>query len=128
MIRCNEDRQIPALLRFSAALHNIQKALTDLVQPLHDILLPLRKFRSLGVHFIAVVMAKRVNIVDIDRHKIRERFYKRDSSRGNDKKGTGLGLSIVKEIINAHDENITVASTVDVGTEFIFTLPMSEGN
>ena len=60
-------------------------------------------------------------------HKIWERFYKTDSSRGKDKKGTGLGLSIVKEIINAHDENITVASTVDVGTEFIFTLPMSEG-
>ena len=61
-------------------------------------------------------------------HKIWERFYKTDSSRGKDKKGTGLGLSIVKEIINAHNENITVASTVDVGTEFIFTLPMSEGN
>lgn len=60
--------------------------------------------------------------------KIWERFYKTDSSRGKDKKGTGLGLSIVKEIINAHDENITVASTMDVGTEFIFTLPMSEGD
>lgn len=59
-------------------------------------------------------------------HKIWERFYKTDSSRGKDKKGTGLGLSIVKEIINAHDENITVASTTDVGTEFVFTLPMSE--
>ncbi len=61
-------------------------------------------------------------------HKIWERFYKTDSSRGKDKKGTGLGLSIVKEIINAHDENITVASTIGVGTEFIFTLPMSEGD
>lgn len=61
-------------------------------------------------------------------HKIWERFYKTDSSRGKDKGGTGLGLSIVKEIINAHGENITVASTIDVGTEFIFTLPMSEGN
>ncbi len=59
-------------------------------------------------------------------HKIWERFYKTDQSRGKDKKGTGLGLSIVKEIINAHDENITVASTTDVGTEFVFTLPMSE--
>ena len=61
-------------------------------------------------------------------HKIWERFYKTDSSRGKDKKGTGLGLSIVKEIIIAHDENITVASTMGVGTEFIFTLPMSEGD
>lgn len=57
--------------------------------------------------------------------KIWDRFYKTDLSRGKDKKGTGLGLSIVKEIIQAHGENIDVVSTVDVGTEFIFTLPKS---
>ncbi len=57
--------------------------------------------------------------------QIFDRFYKTDHSRGKDKKGTGLGLSIVKEIINAHHENINVISTVDVGTEFIFTLPRS---
>lgn len=54
------------------------------------------------------------------------RFYKSDLSRGKDKKGTGLGLSIVKEIIQAHDQSINVVSTVDVGTEFIFTLDLSE--
>ena len=52
-----------------------------------------------------------------------DRFYKTDLSRGKDKKGTGLGLSIVKEIIQAHNENINVISTEGVGTEFIFTLP-----
>ena len=55
--------------------------------------------------------------------RIWERFYKTDSSRGKDKKGTGLGLSIVKEIITAHEENISVVSTEGVGTEFIFSLP-----
>ncbi len=55
-------------------------------------------------------------------NKIWERFYKSDLSRGKDKKGTGLGLSIVKEIINAHNENINCISTEGVGTEFIFTL------
>ena len=57
--------------------------------------------------------------------KIWERFYKTDLSRGKDKKGTGLGLSIVKEIIQAHGENIDVVSTEGVGTEFIFSLPRS---
>ncbi len=57
--------------------------------------------------------------------KIWERFYKSDSSRGRDKKGTGLGLSIVREIIQAHNENINVISTEGVGTEFIFTLPLA---
>ena len=56
--------------------------------------------------------------------KIWERFYKTDLSRGKDKKGTGLGLSIVKEIIQAHNENINVISTEGVGTEFIFSLPL----
>ncbi len=58
--------------------------------------------------------------------RVFERFYKTDLSRGKDKKGTGLGLSIVKEIIQAHNENINVISTEGVGTEFIFTLPKSK--
>ncbi len=58
--------------------------------------------------------------------KLFNRFYKADVSRGQNKKGTGLGLSIVKEIIQAHNENITVTSTVDVGTTFTFSLPLSE--
>ncbi|MDO5521642.1 MAG: HAMP domain-containing sensor histidine kinase [bacterium] len=58
--------------------------------------------------------------------KIWERFYKTDLSRGKDKKGTGLGLSITKEIINAHGENITVISTEGAGTEFTFSLPLSD--
>ena len=56
-------------------------------------------------------------------NRIWDRFYKTDISRGKDKKGTGLGLSIVKEIITAHEENISVVSTEGVGTEFIFSLP-----
>ena len=55
--------------------------------------------------------------------KVFERFYKTDQSRGKDKRGTGLGLSIVKEIIQAHGENIDVISTEGVGSEFIFSLP-----
>lgn len=58
--------------------------------------------------------------------RIWERFYKSDSSRGKDKLGTGLGLSIVKEIINAHNENINVISTQRVGTEFIFSLSKAQ--
>ena len=58
--------------------------------------------------------------------KIWDRFYKTDSSRGRDRTGTGLGLSIVKEILQAHGENIDVVSTEKVGSEFTFSLPMAE--
>lgn len=58
--------------------------------------------------------------------KIWDRFYKSDASRGKDKKGSGLGLAIVREIIQAHDETIDVISTEKIGTEFVFSLPLSE--
>ncbi len=61
-----------------------------------------------------------------DLSRIWDRFFKGDLSRGKDPKGTGLGLTIVKEIITAHEEKIDVISTEGVGTEFLFTLPISE--
>jgi len=67
-----------------------------------------------------------IGIPKEDLKMIWDRFYKSDSSRGKDKKGTGLGLSIVKEIINAHNENINVISTPGVGSEFIFSVPQSQ--
>lgn len=69
-----------------------------------------------------------IGIAKEDVKMIWDRFYKSDSSRGKDKKGTGLGLSIVKEIINAHNENINAISTLGAGTEFNFSLQKSEKN
>lgn len=64
-------------------------------------------------------------ISDEDINKIWNRLYKVDSSRGKNKKSSGLGLSIAKEIINAHKEDISVSSTVGVGTTFTFTATLS---
>lgn len=69
-----------------------------------------------------------IGIPKDDLKLIWERFYKSDASRGKDKKGTGLGLSITKEIINSHGEHINVISTPGVGTEFIFSLSLSNKN
>lgn len=53
-----------------------------------------------------------------------ERFYRVDKSRYRKDAigGSGLGLAIVKHIIDAHDQTITVRSTLDVGSTFGFTL------
>lgn len=51
------------------------------------------------------------------------RFYKMDTSRGQQKNSSGLGLSIIKEIIKAHDEKIEVYSNKDIGVLFVFSLP-----
>ena len=39
--------------------------------------------------------------------------------------GTGLGLYIVQEVMTAHDGQISVQSTVGVGTTFTLTLPLA---
>ncbi|SFQ40277.1 Signal transduction histidine kinase [Lachnospiraceae bacterium XBB1006] len=57
-------------------------------------------------------------------HSIWHRFYKTDLSRGKDRNGTGLGLSIVKEIIQAHNETISVESLIGVGSQFEFSLTL----
>ncbi|MBR1598749.1 MAG: HAMP domain-containing histidine kinase [Lachnospiraceae bacterium] len=60
------------------------------------------------------------------KNKVWDRFYKADMSRGKDKQGTGLGLAITREIIKAHGENIDLISTEGVGSEFVFSLPLSD--
>jgi two-component system phosphate regulon sensor histidine kinase PhoR len=52
-----------------------------------------------------------------------ERFYRVDIGRSREQGGTGLGLSIVKHLVEAMGSQISVESTVGVGTRFSFALP-----
>jgi two-component system phosphate regulon sensor histidine kinase PhoR len=51
-----------------------------------------------------------------------ERFFRVDSHRSREVGGTGLGLAIVKHILEAHQQIISVRSTLQIGTTFAFTL------
>jgi two-component system phosphate regulon sensor histidine kinase PhoR len=63
-----------------------------------------------------------------ERHlpRLFERFYRVDAGRSRELGGTGLGLSIVKHLVEAMGGRVSVKSTLGKGTEFSFTLPVSE--
>ena len=60
-----------------------------------------------------------------DQKMLFERFYRVDKGRSRNRGGTGLGLSIAREIIDAHDGEISVRSKVQRGTIFSFKIPKS---
>jgi two-component system phosphate regulon sensor histidine kinase PhoR len=65
----------------------------------------------------------------IDEHhlpRIFERFYRVEKSRTRNEGGSGLGLAIVKYIIESHKQNITVRSTVGLGSTFAFSLDTAQ--
>ncbi len=51
-----------------------------------------------------------------------ERFYRVDKNRSREIGGTGLGLAIVKHILEGHNQQINVRSTIGVGSTFSFIL------
>jgi two-component system phosphate regulon sensor histidine kinase PhoR len=57
-----------------------------------------------------------------DLARLTERFFRVDKSRSRSAGGTGLGLSIVKHILAAHDQELSVSSTLGKGSTFTFLL------
>ena len=51
-----------------------------------------------------------------------ERFYSFDISSSRDEGGSGLGLSFVKHMIEGHDQDVFVKSTLKKGSTFSFTI------
>ena len=63
-------------------------------------------------------------IAEKDLPRIFERFYRPETDRNSDKGGTGLGLAISKEIAIEHGGDITIDSTLGVGTTLTVYLPV----
>jgi len=66
-----------------------------------------------------------IGIPDDQLERIFERFHQVSSGVTRQYKGTGLGLALVKEIVEAHGGEISVASSVGEGSTFTVTLPIA---
>jgi signal transduction histidine kinase/CBS domain-containing protein/ActR/RegA family two-component response regulator len=52
-------------------------------------------------------------------------FTQLDGALNRQYEGTGLGLAIVKQLVELHNGRVSVISTLEVGSSFMFDLPLS---
>jgi two-component system phosphate regulon sensor histidine kinase PhoR len=57
--------------------------------------------------------------------RLTERFYRVDEGRSRGKGGTGLGLAIVKHVLDRHNANLHIQSTVGEGSIFRCDFPLA---
>ena len=60
-------------------------------------------------------------------NQVFDKFHRVPTGNVHNVKGTGLGLSYAKYIVTAHSGDITVKSEINKGSEFIVSIPLSNG-
>ena len=79
-------------------------------------------FYDMGDQILIEVSDNGIGIEERHLRHVFDRFYRVDPSRSRKQGGSGLGLSICKHIIEAHEQTISVRSTLGQGSTFGFTL------
>ncbi len=66
-----------------------------------------------------------IGMSEEDLKKLFTAYWRSDNPRAREQPGTGLGMTLTRGLVEAHGGKIWVESTVDVGTTFHFTVPVS---
>lgn len=103
-------------------------------QILHNLVGNAIKFTDTGIievsaqvvdnHLAITVFDTGIGIPNNKFDKIFESFEQADGSTARQYGGTGLGLAVTKKLVELHGGEIKVTSTVGVGSQFTFTLPI----
>ena len=79
--------------------------------------------RQVGGDAVLEVADSGIGIPAEDVAHVFTRFWRGEKSRSRATGGAGIGLTIVKELVRAHGGQITVESTVGLGSEFRVVIP-----
>ena len=111
-------------IRVSGEAEKILGCRTEIHELIYNLADNAIKYNRSGGNIEITVSGKTLTVEDTgigipsdDIPRIFERFYRADKSRSRARGGTGLGLSIVRHIAQRHDAQISVESTVNVGTK-----------
>ncbi|TMM01830.1 MAG: HAMP domain-containing protein [Actinobacteria bacterium] len=74
-------------------------------------------------HALLEVSDTGIGIAPEDQGRVFDRFWRSDRSRSRATGGAGIGLAVVRELVEAHDGDVTLESTPGRGTRFRVRLP-----
>lgn len=131
----SKKKEIQIINKVNANLPDIVGNLGWFKQMLINLIDNAIKYTPLGGQVIITAYAVSGNLIikikdtgiGIDKQhlsRLFERFYRVDKARSRKIGGTGLGLAIVKHIVLAFNGKINVKSEIDMGTEFMVSLPI----